>query len=169
MTGAAALVHELEGMTGRLVDSQRPAVLTICRIAGGELANVIPDEAVVEGTIRSLSPDSDAVLEDGFRRTVAAVGAMRGIETEIEYRLSYPVTENAPEPTELAREVIRAGSGRYVELAESSMGAEDFAYYLKRCPGVYVNGRARGRIRRRSTIPGLISLTKRSPSESSTS
>lgn len=138
VTGAAALVHELEGMTGRLVDSQRPAVLTICRIAGGELANVIPDEAVVEGTIRSLSPDSDAVLEDGFRRTVAAVGAMRGIETEIEYRLSYPVTENAPEPTELAREVIRAGSGRYVELAESSMGAEDFAYYLKRCPGVYV-------------------------------
>lgn len=155
-------------MTGRLVDSQRPAVLTICRIAGGELANVIPDEAVVEGTIRSLSPDSDAVLEDGFRRTVAAVGAMRGIETEIEYRLSYPVTENAPEPTELAREVIRAGSGRYVELAESSMGAEDFAYYLKRCPGS-TSRSARGRIRRRSTIPGLISLTKRSPSESSTS
>ena len=91
VTGAAALVHELEGMTGRLVDSQRPAVLTICRIAGGELANVIPDEAVVEGTIRSLSPDSDAVLEDGFRRTVAAVGAMRGIETEIEYRRQRPL------------------------------------------------------------------------------
>lgn len=138
VTGAAVLVHELEGMAGRLVDSQQPAVLTVCRIVGGELANVIPDEAVVEGTIRSLSPDADSALEDGLRRTVAAVGAMRGIETETEYRLSYPVTENAPEPTGLARECIRSGSGRYVELAESSMEAEDFAYYLKRSSGVYV-------------------------------
>lgn len=138
VTTAAALTQELEGMVGRLIDSQTPAVLTICRITGGELANVIPEEAVIEGTIRTLSPQADAILEENFRQTVEAFGSMRGVETKIDYRLSYPVLENTPGATKLAREVIRAGSGRYVELPQSSMAAEDFAYYLKQCPGVYV-------------------------------
>jgi len=138
VTAAAALVHELEGLAGRLVKPQEPGVLTVCRIAGGTLANVIPDEAVIEGTARSLSDAADAALEAGLRRTVAAVAAAREVTAEIVYRLSYPVTGNAPEPTELARNVIRSLGIEYRELAESSMGAEDFAYYLKRYPGVYV-------------------------------
>ena len=50
------------------------------------------------------------------------------------------MTFNAPEPTALARRVIRetVGEGRFIELAESSMGAEDFSWYLRRYPGVYV-------------------------------
>jgi len=138
VTAAAALVYELEGLAGRVVKPQDPAVLTVCRIAGGALANVIPDDAVIEGTARSLSDEADAALERELRRTVAAVAAAREVTAEIAYRLSYPVTNNAPEPTELAREVLRSLGLECRELPESSMGAEDFAYYLKRYPGVYV-------------------------------
>ena len=137
VTAAAAIVSELEGMTSRLVSAQRPAVLTICRIAGGELANVIPDTAVIEGTARSLSPESDEILERGFRETVEAVAKLRGVKAEIEYRLAYPVTLNAPGPAELARRVIREAGMAYTELPESSLGAEDFAWYCRRYPCVY--------------------------------
>ena len=99
---------------------------------------MIPDEAVIEGTARSLSDEADAALEAGLRRTVAAVAEAREVAAEIVYRLSYPVTDNAPEATGLAREVLRSLKLECRELAESSMGAEDFAYYLKRYPGVYV-------------------------------
>ncbi len=138
VTAAAALVNELEGVGARFINPQEPAVLAVCRIQGGTLANVIPDQTVIEGTARSLSDNADAALEAGIRRAAAAVADAREVAIEVEYRLSYPVTKNTPEATELAREVIRSIGMEYQELPESSMGAEDFSYYLKRYPGVYV-------------------------------
>lgn len=140
VVAAAAVVVELQSVVSRRIDPQQAAVLSVCRIAGGELANVIPDEVVLEGTARALDMNVAAALESGLREVVDAVSRAHRTSCEIDYRLSYPVTFNAPEPTALARRVIRetVGEGRFIELAESSMGAEDFAYYLQRYPGVYV-------------------------------
>ena len=140
VVAAAAVVVELQSVVSRRIDPQQAAVLSVCRIAGGELANVIPDEVVLEGTARALDMRVAAALEAGFREVVDAVSRAHRTSCEIDYRLSYPVTFNAPEPTALARRVIRetVGEGRFIELAESSMGAEDFSWYLRRYPGVYV-------------------------------
>lgn len=140
VVAAAAIVVELQSVVSRRIDPQQAAVLSVCRIAGGELANVIPDEVVLEGTARALDMEVAAALETGLREVVEAVSQAHRTSCEIDYRLAYPVTLNAPEPTALARRVIRetVGDERFVELAASSMGAEDFAYYLQRYPGVYV-------------------------------
>ena len=140
VVAAAAVVVELQSVVSRRIDPQQAAVLSVCRIAGGELANVIPDEVVLEGTARALDMNVAAALESGLREVVDAVSRANRTNCEIDYRLAYPVTFNAPGPTALARRVIRetVGGERFVELAESSMGAEDFAYYLQRYPGVYV-------------------------------
>lgn len=140
VVAAAAIVVELQSVVSRRIDPQQAAVLSVCRIAGGELANVIPDEVVLEGTARALDMNVAAALESGLREVVDAVSRAHRTNCEIDYRLAYPVTFNAPGPTALARRVIRetVGGERFVELAESSMGAEDFAYYLQRYPGVYV-------------------------------
>lgn len=140
VVAAAAVVVELQSVVSRRIDPQQAAVLSVCRIAGGELANVIPDEVVLEGTARALDMNVAAALESGLREVVDAVSRANRTNCEIDYRLSYPVTFNAPEPTALARRVIRetVGEGRFIELAESSMGAEDFSWYLRRYPGVYV-------------------------------
>lgn len=140
VVAAAAIVVELQSVVSRRIDPQQAAVLSVCRIAGGELANVIPDEVVLEGTARALDMNVAAALESGLREVVDAVSRAHRTSCEIDYRLSYPVTFNAPEPTALARRVIRetVGEGRFIELAESSMGAEDFSWYLRRYPGVYV-------------------------------
>lgn len=140
VVAAAAVVVELQSVVSRRIDPQQAAVLSVCRIAGGELANVIPDEVVLEGTARALDMNVAAALESGLREVVDAVSRAHRTNCEIDYRLAYPVTFNAPGSTALARRVIRetVGGERFVELAESSMGAEDFAYYLQRYPGVYV-------------------------------
>lgn len=140
VVAAAAVVVELQSVVSRRINPQQAAVLSVCRIAGGELANVIPDEVVLEGTARALDMEVAAALEAGFREVVESVSRAHRTGFEIDYNLAYPVTRNAPEPTALARRVIRetVGEGRFVELAASSMGAEDFAWYLQRCPGVYV-------------------------------
>lgn len=140
VVAAAAIVVELQSVVSRRIDPQQAAVLSVCRIAGGELANVIPDEVVLEGTARALDMKIAAALETGLREVVEAVSRAHRTRCEIDYRLAYPVTLNAPEPTALARRVIRetVGDERFVELAASSMEAEDFAYYLQRYPGVYV-------------------------------
>ncbi len=140
VVAAAAVVVELQSVVSRRIDPQQAAVLSVCRIAGGELANVIPNEVVLEGTARALDMNVAAALESGLREVVDAVSRAHRTNCEIDYRLAYPVTFNAPGPTALARRVIRetVGGERFVELAESSMGAEDFAYYLQRYPGVYV-------------------------------
>ena len=140
VVAAAAIVVELQSVVSRRIDPQQAAVLSVCRIAGGELANVIPDEVVLEGTARALDMKVAAALETGVREVVEAVSRAHRTRCEIDYRLAYPVTLNAPEPTALARRVIRetVGDERFVELAASSMEAEDFAYYLQRYPGVYV-------------------------------
>lgn len=140
VVAAAAVVVELQSVVSRRIDPQQAAVLSVCRIAGGELANVIPDEVVLEGTARALDMNVAAALEAGFREVIESVCRAHRTSCEIDYRLSYPVTFNAPEPTALARRVIRetVGEGRFIELAESSMGAEDFSWYLRRYPGVYV-------------------------------
>ena len=140
VVAAAAVVVELQSVVSRRIDPQQAAVLSVCRIAGGELANVIPDEVVLEGTARALDMKVAAALETGVREVVEAVSRAHRTRCEIDYRLAYPVTLNAPEPTALARRVIRetVDDERFVELAASSMEAEDFAYYLQRYPGVYV-------------------------------
>ena len=137
---ASAMVVELQSIVSRRINPQHAAVLSVCRIAGGDIANVIPDEVVLEGTARSLDPHDDAILETGFREIVESVARAHGVTVDIDYHLGYPVTLNRPEATELARQVIRRtfGEAGYTELPESSMAAEDFAYYLQRYPGVYV-------------------------------
>lgn len=137
---ACAAVVELQSVVSRRINPLRPAVLSICRISGGELANVIPDEVVLEGTARAFDPDVAQELKSGFQEIVEAVCHAHRVECDIHYDILYPVNINPAGPTDFAREVIREtfGEERLYEMPEPSMGGEDFAYFLQRYPGVYM-------------------------------
>ncbi len=137
---ASSIVVELQSIVSRRINPQAFAVLSVCRFSAGQLANVIPSEAVLEGTARSYDPKNDDILENCLRDIVEHVARAHGATVEIDYQRLYPVTVNWPEPTALARKVIRETMGEdcYIELADPATGAEDFAYYLKKYPGVYL-------------------------------
>ena len=134
---AAEIVLALQAMVTRRVDAFDPAVVTIAHIDAGTTTNIIPETAFVEGTIRTASEATRALVHAGVRRVVEGICAAHGAIAELEIIPGYPVTLNDPGFTAFAAEVAAEvlGTDAVVELASPIMGAEDFSYVLQRVPG----------------------------------
>jgi amidohydrolase len=137
MPVAAEIVLALQSMVTRRVDVFDPAVVTVAHIEAGSTNNVIPDTALLEGTIRTLSAENRRNVVAAVRRVATHVGAAHEMTVDFEHVEGYPVTVNDPEVAaqvlQTARELLgdRAGSLMPAPL----MGAEDFSYVLQRVPG----------------------------------
>lgn len=135
---AAELVLALQAAVTRSVDVFDPAVLTITRLSGGTTNNIIPETVEVEGTIRTVSPGTRALMRDLVGRVAAGVAATHGTAIDLEIVPGYPVTMNDLEVSAWIRglAVELAGEDRVQDLAAPIMGAEDFSYVTERVPGM---------------------------------
>ena len=137
---SAHVVVALQTLVAREVNPVKPAVLTLGKIEAGSAFNVIPEEAEIAGTVRTLDPDLRQILPE--RIEDLARGLVRGMrgDAELDYEFCYPVTRNDPQMSELALETARGlfGEEAVVEVDHPSMGAEDFAFFLEKLPGAYV-------------------------------
>jgi metal-dependent amidase/aminoacylase/carboxypeptidase family protein len=101
---------------------------------------VIPETAIIEGTIRAVSESTRKKVHDGVRRVANGIAAAHNCEVEAEIHYGYPVTTTDDQFAEfslaLAREV--AGAKATVQLPHPVMGAEDFSYLLNEVPGAMV-------------------------------
>jgi hippurate hydrolase len=124
-------------MVTRRVDVFDPAVVTVAHIEAGSTNNVIPDSAVLEGTIRTLSAERRADVVASVQRVATHVAAAHGLTLEFEHVEGYPVTVNDPGATarvlEAAAELLGPRASRVA--SAPLMGAEDFSYVLQRVPG----------------------------------
>lgn len=137
---AAETVGALQSFVTRRVDAFNPAVITVGRIEAGTTSNVIPQDAEMEGTIRTVSDDVRAAVTSGFERVVSGVSQAHDCSAHIEMRTGYPVTVNNAEFVKFASGVVTEvmGEGHYFELPTPIMGAEDFSYMLQKVPGAMV-------------------------------
>ena len=137
---SAHVVVALQTLVAREVNPVKPAVLTLGKIEAGSAFNVIPEEAEIAGTVRTLDPDLRQTLPE--RIEDLARGLVRGMrgDAELDYEFCYPVTRNDPEMSGLALDTARSlfGDEAVVEVDHPSMGAEDFAFFLEKLPGAYV-------------------------------
>jgi amidohydrolase len=135
---ACEIVIALLTMVTRRVPAFDPAVLTIARVAAGTATNVIPDRAVLEGTIRALSDSTrDRVVEEAAHVAEHLASAHR-CRAELELLAgNYPVTVNdaASAESALATAATLFGADRTVTLPTPVMGAEDWSYVLQRVTG----------------------------------
>jgi hippurate hydrolase len=138
---ACEMVLALQSMVTRTFDVFDPVVLTVGRIAGGTKENIIPDDAVIEATLRSLSEDNRVALRERLERVVAGVAAAHGLEVEVDFFAGYPVTVNDPDEYAFAVDTITDlfGADRYTEMPEPEMGSEDFSFVAREVPSAYVN------------------------------
>jgi amidohydrolase len=145
---AAAMVGALQTALTRRVDAHQPAVLTIARIVAGTADNVIPETALLEGTLRTMSETVRTVLREEVRRVCHHTALAHGCTAEIKIGTGYPVTVNdsgaAARIEELGSAVL--GRHRVVEMPTPIMGAEDFSYVLQQVPGAlaFLGGCPRG-------------------------
>jgi amidohydrolase len=149
VVAGSALVQALQTLVSRVRDPLEPAVISVTRFHAGSADNVLPESAVLGGTVRALTPDIQAQMESGITRICEGVAATFGVHIAVRYSHGYPPTINAAAPSRIAREVagvVVGDSGVRTDL-KPSMGAEDFAYLARAVPGCYVwlgNGHAVG-------------------------
>jgi hippurate hydrolase len=140
LIAASHLVLALQTIVSRNVDPCEAAVVSVTQIHGGEAFNVIPDDAVVRGTIRAFKPEVQALVETALRRICAGIDSMFGVRSQVSFEQRYPPTINSVAESALCRDVGALVFGtEHVRRNElPSMGAEDFAFMLQKKPGCYV-------------------------------
>ncbi len=114
-------------------------MLSVTQIHGGEAYNVIPDRAVIRGTVRCLGEATRQRIAGLVEALAKGVAATHGATAEITYTIGYPATINAAGPVRLALDAAGAVGG-LTEVKDEiapSMGSEDFSYMLGECPGAY--------------------------------
>lgn len=134
---AAAMVGALHTMVTRRISAFDPAVLTVSHIRAGTTTNVIPETALLEGTVRTLSEETRGRVLEEIGQVCAGVAAAYGCSCDVHVEAGYPVTVNDPDVADRVADVGRSVLGsRFVEpMPDPIMGSEDFSYVLGRVPG----------------------------------
>jgi amidohydrolase len=135
---AAATVLALQNIAARETDPLAPIVVSIGTIAGGYRNNVIADKVELSGTIRNHDPAIRAGVEARVRRIVDGVAAAYNTRADTRIVYGYPPVINDAGLAERFTAYLRENRGMTVERLPATMGAEDFAYFAERVPGVMV-------------------------------
>jgi hippurate hydrolase len=116
------------------------AVLSITQIHAGSATNVIPDEAVLIGTVRTFTTGVLDLIERRMEEIAAGVASGFNASVDFGFKRNYPPLVNHAQQTAFAVEAMKAvvGSDKVDTDVEPTMGAEDFAYMLQAKPGCYV-------------------------------
>lgn len=140
ITIGAQLVSALQLVASRNADPLRSIVVSITRFDAGSTHNVIPDEALLMGTVRTLDETVRDLAEQRIRQIVEGTVSAHGAEAEIRYERACPVTVNHAAETmhAIAAATHVAGSGNVDGNVDPSMAGEDFSYMLQRRPGAFV-------------------------------
>ncbi len=136
----SALVQALQSLVSRNTDPLDSAVVSVTRFHAGHADNVLPETAVLGGTVRTLNGELQDALEAGVRRVCNGIEATYRVSIDLRYERGYPPTVNAAEPSQIARDVAQhvAVDGLVFLQLPPSMGAEDFAYMARVVPACYV-------------------------------
>lgn len=161
---ACQLVQALQGILTRNKKPIDTAVLSVTQIHTGEAVNVIPDHAVISGTVRTFTIEVLDLVERRMREIVAQLPPAFGAEGRIDFHRNYPPLINHERETAFARRVAGEVVGEQnVYEFEPTMGSEDFAYMLLARPGCYV-GIGNGDGGHRESGHGLGPCTLHNPS-----
>lgn len=145
----AQIVSNLQIVAARNVDPLESVVVSVTKFAAGNSFNVIPAEATILGTVRSLSETVQLQTRDRMKEIVEGIAAAHGAVGELDYEIRCPVTSNHHAETDhalsVAREVV--GPSNVDPDVAPSMAGEDFAFMLKERPGAFIfigNGQSAG-------------------------
>jgi len=134
---ACEIVMALQTLVTRQFNAHDPVVVTIAKIEAGSTHNVIADRVLMRGTMRTLSAEHRARLQDSIRLLAAGIAGAHGLTAEVTVREGFPVTICDARAVDFGERVSRGlfGAAAFQRLADPIMGAEDFAYVLEKVPG----------------------------------
>jgi len=138
IAAASRIVLALEALPAREVDARIPSVVSIGSFQAGVRNNIIPADAELLGTIRALDAEQRTALHEKVRRTAQGIAESAGAEAEVVIDEGNPMVWNDPALLARMRPVLeRAAGAGSVEDVLPWTGAEDFAFYAQRAPGLF--------------------------------
>jgi amidohydrolase len=135
----ATLVQAFQSIVSRNADPLQAAVVSVTQFHAGTAYNVIPEEAVLTGTVRTFSEPLAAMIRERMRAIVTGVATAFEVEIDIDIRNIFSVLENHEAETAAYADAIRdiVGDENTLTGAKPLMGSEDFADMLYAVPGCY--------------------------------
>jgi len=136
---ATAIVSTLQTIVSRTIDPLEAAVVSVTTINAGSAFNVIPTQATITGTARSLTSAVRDQLEEAIGRIAQQVALAHGCQAEVVYHRGYPVTKNHPVPVNRFNTAakVELGPERLMHVEKPHMGGEDFSFYGEVIPACF--------------------------------
>jgi amidohydrolase len=136
----AQMISQLQSIVSRNVDPLESAVVSICTFHAGNADNVIPQTAVMRGTVRSLRREVRELLHKRVAQVIEGTARLHGAKANFTLRPGYPVLSNHERETAFAAAVASdiAGADRVNTEMAPVMGGEDFSYMLEARPGAFI-------------------------------
>ncbi|MVO16579.1 M20 aminoacylase family protein [Parasedimentitalea huanghaiensis] len=137
---ASNIVQSLQSITSRGVDPKEALVVSVTTFNAGQATNVIPQKALLTGTVRSLSAEVRDLAEAQLTRIVTGTAAAHRAVAKVNYTRDYPVMSNHAVQAMIAADVAASlvGDDNVDRDFPSSMGGEDFAFMLQKRPGAMI-------------------------------
>lgn len=137
---SAQILLGLQTIVSRQVDiSQTPAVVTIGSIHAGNRGNIIPEQTVMEGTIRTFDAPTRALVHERVRQTATMIAKSAGATVDVDIERNNPGVNNDASLTESMLPTLRRVVGAdNVRVASLSTGSEDFGDFQKQAPGLFL-------------------------------
>lgn len=118
--------------------TKEAAVISVGRIQSGIRENIIPEEAVFAGTIRTLDESMQDKIHEKIKLTATKIAESGGATAEVTIRRGTPVTYNDPALTaKVVPSLVKAAGADHVFNVNAVTGAEDFAFFQKKVPGFF--------------------------------
>lgn len=133
----AAIVQSAQTIVSRSLNPFSPAVVSITHVESGNTWNVIPQEAYLEGTVRTLDPSARTQTQEILGRMVQSIAEAYGAQAELNWYAGPPAVVNDERLCQTAEETA-LDLGFRVAQQEDTLGGEDFSLYHEGRPGLFV-------------------------------
>ena len=140
LLGASQIIVALHTLLGREVDPADQVALNIGTLRSGSSQSIVPSQAELSGTLRTLSDPVVRRLKESIERVASGVAATYNLTTTVDWKNEMPSVRNDPRLVELAHRELASCEGvtEVLTLPDPPMTSDDFALYAQRWPGLYL-------------------------------
>ncbi|MDK2918878.1 MAG: hypothetical protein PWQ37_1611 [Candidatus Petromonas sp.] len=134
------IVTNIQTIISRNIDPFEPAVVSIGIFNGGTRYNVIPEKVRLEGTVRTFHDEVRKKVYNRLKTIVEDTAKSLGGKARLDYRFTYPPLINDEKTVEIAKRSVEEilGKDNFVSVKRPAPGGEDFAYFAREVPSVYM-------------------------------
>lgn len=144
---AAAIISALQTVVTRNINAFHPALISVTRLEAGNTWNVIPETAILEGTVRTMGREDRILFEKRLKEIAEHTAVAYGAQAQVEWIAGPPATYNDKQMAEKCIRLAQTKGSFQVVPEESSLGGDDFAFLEEGIPGCYIKiGTGKGQL-----------------------